>query len=618
MRIEERTEELKILHAQVFRSKVEAAPKNGSGPHPTAAADEAAIIEKVCGNADYAALWRGDWQRAYPSQSEADLALCGRIAFYAGPNPALISSLFRQSGLYREKWDDSHHGRAGSTYGADTIAKALEGKTEFYQWHRSGGPEERVHWARNGSAPDHDGEPEADCRTAAAGSESDIHSTDTGNALRLAALHGERLRYSHSLGWLFYDEKRWRRDDRQAVVLCAKHTVRSIYREAAEAEDRRERLRLADWAKSSESAAKIAAMIKLAESELPIDTAEMDADRWLLNCPNATVDLRTGRPRPHRSEDLITRLAGAPYEPDAACPLWLDFLTAIMGGKRELVDYLQRAFGYSLTGDVSEQVLFFLYGLGANGKSTLLRVLLALMGEYGGQAAPGLLLSRKGEHHPTEIADLFGRRVVVSVEVGEGKRLAEELLKQLTGGDPMKGRFMHKDFFQFDPLYKLWLAANHKPVIRGTDHAIWRRIPLIPFAVTFTDDPEDGNPDKDPHLLPKLLEELPGILAWAVRGCLEWQRQGLNPPAEIVEATRSYRREMDTLADFLEDCCIVSQSMWAATTDLYEAYRKWAEQSGETPISKKAFGQRLAERGFQSDRSSTIRRWMGVGIREGV
>jgi putative DNA primase/helicase len=434
--------------------------------------------------------------------------------------------------------------------------------------------------------------------------------------MRLVARHGADLRFSASHGWLVWDGQRWQRDLTQAVVRCAKETVRAMYREAAAQEDREARRAQILWALQSESAARLQAMVKLAESEpgIPVTAADLDRDRWLLNCGTGTLELRTGQLRPPCRADLITKLAPVPYDPAAPCPTFERFLGEIMAGRPELVAYLQRAVGYSLTGDVSEQCLFFLHGLGANGKSTLLDLLLALLGDYAMPAPPGLLLERGGEHHPTERADLAGKRLVVSVEVGEGKRLAEELLKQLTGGDRLKARFMRQDFFEFAPAFKLWLAANHKPLIRGTDHAIWRRIPLIPFDVTFTDDPAAGAPQKDPELLASLKQELPGILAWAVRGCQAWQAERLNPPPLVRQATAAYRAEMDTLGDFLADCCTVEPQARAKAGDLYAAYKAWGEAAGERVISQKAFGTRLQERGFVPRRDGYTRWWLGLGL----
>lgn len=443
-----------------------------------------------------------------------------------------------------------------------------------------------------------------------------VHETDVGNARRLALAHGHNLRFSRSHGWLCFDGKRWCRDLTGQAKEWAKDTICRMYVTAAGLPDR-ERRALIAWALKSEARPRVEAMLSLAESDPSIAVLPhaFDNDRLLLNTNTHTLDLAAGTYRAHSRSDMITRLAPVDYDPRARCPAFLRFLDSVFEGDRRLIRFVQRAAGYSLTGSVSEQCLFFLFGIGANGKSTLLNLLLALLGDYAGPAAPGLLLERQGDQHPTQIADLYGRRLVVVTEIGEGKRLAEELVKQVTGGDRLKGRFMNRDFFDFEPEFKLWLAANHRPLIRGTDHAIWRRIPIVPFEAVFADVPTAGQYAKDPTLLERLKEELPGILAWAVRGCRAWQRVGLKRPEKVEAATAAYRAEMDNVGDFLLDCCSLHREFRSRAGDLYDAYRQWAERAGEAPLRQIAFGQRLQERGFVQERTEFARFWRGVGLK---
>lgn len=440
--------------------------------------------------------------------------------------------------------------------------------------------------------------------------DAEYHLTDLGNAKRLVALHGDNLRYCHPVGrWYVWDGRRWSEDATAAVERLAKETVQAMYAEAARIDDDEARKALVKHALRSEGKDRLAAMIWLARSEpgIPVLPEELDRDPYLLNVANGTLDLRTGELRPHRREDLITRLIDVEYDPEAQCPLWLAFLNRITDGNQELISYLQRAVGYCLTGDVSEQVLFIAYGTGANGKTVFLRTLLNLLGPYGKPTDPELLLARYGEAHPTGIADLMGARLAVVLETEEGRRLNETLTKWLTGGDRLKARKMRQDFFEFEPTHKIWIATNHKPTIRGTDYAIWRRIRLIPFNVTI---PED---ERDPHLVDKLRAELPGILAWAVRGCLAWQREGLGLPEDVKKATQAYREEMDLLADFLAECCATGPDKKVPAKQLYEAYRNWCEKNGEQPVSQKAFGMRLTERGFLREKKG-IYWWYGIGL----
>ncbi len=444
----------------------------------------------------------------------------------------------------------------------------------------------------------------------------EIHRTDLGNSLRLVKKYSDRLRFSKSHGWLVYDKKRWKRDDLQEAIVCTKATIRSIYVEAAESDDRKERKQLADWALASESSSRVMAMLKLAESDpkIAISSDILDLDPWLLNCENGTINLKTGAVRLHNPSDHLTRLTRVSFCPTAQCPNWLQFVSDVMSGRQELIDYLQRWAGYCLTGDISEQKLLFLYGMGSNGKTTFLRVLMHMLGDYASVATPGLLLEHRNEQHPTAIAELAGQRMIVSSEVGQGKRLAEELLKQLTGTEPIKTRFMNKDFFQFDPQYKLLLSANHKPVIRGTDEAIWRRIPVVPFTVTFSDRTE---PRKDKRIFEKLVQELPGILNWCLKGCLLWQEEGLIEPDVVQEAAASYRAEMDVLGAFLDECCEEVDSTFSVrSSSLYERYKEWCSMTGEQVTSQVIFSSQMSERGFVKDRDKQGVFWFGLLLME--
>ncbi len=455
------------------------------------------------------------------------------------------------------------------------------------------------------------GSPGGSTRAGAAGS---FTLTDYGNAERLVGRHGEDLRYCHAWKkWLVWDGQRWRVDDTGEVERRAKETVRSTYAEAAAEPDADARKALAAHAKRSESSGKLDAMIALAESEpgVPVRHNELDADPWSFNVANGTIDLRSGNLRPHVRDDLITKLAPVVYDPTARAPAWDTFLEEILPSYR-MRAYLKRLIGYALTGKIAEHILPICHGTGANGKSTLLNTVLEMAGEYGLQAADDLLVV-KSNAHPTEQADLFGRRYVTNMETEDGKRLAESRVKQLTGGDRVRARRMREDFWEFSPTHTLFLATNHKPEVRGTDHAIWRRLRLIPFTVTIPQERQDK------HLDEKLRAELPGILRWAVEGCLEWQRHGLGEPDEVMAATKIYREEMDVLAAFLSDRCVVHERASALATPLYHEYREWCEETGERVESQKKFGSRLGERGFESRRRTSgdgkgQTEYIGVGL----
>jgi len=437
--------------------------------------------------------------------------------------------------------------------------------------------------------------------------------TEMGNAERFVADHGGNVRYCYAWSrWLVWTGVRWERDEGGKVHRLAKETVRGIYQEAAAAADENRRKALAQHATRSEAEAKIRAMLELAKSEVPVSTDELDANPWLLNCNNGTIDLRTGELREHRREDLITKLAPVDYDADAEAPEWAKFLADVLPSVA-LRAFVQRAAGYSLTADTRERILFILHGMGRNGKSTFLEALREVLGADDGYAmkTPAeTLMAKPTGGIPNDVARLNGARFVSAAETEANRRLAEALVKEITGNDTISARFMRAEWFDFKPTHKVWLATNHKPEIKGTDPAIWDRIRLVPFTVRIPDDAVD-------LALPgKLKAEIAGILSWAVEGCLEWQREGLGNPEEVRAATDAYRQEMDTLARFIEDRCVLAPNAQVDATPLFNAFKEWCVDVNETPGSQKSFGMRLKERGFEDDRDSRTRRkvWRGIGL----
>jgi putative DNA primase/helicase len=348
--------------------------------------------------------------------------------------------------------------------------------------------------------------------------------------------------------------------------------------------------------------------LKLMRSEpgVPILPAQLDADPLLLNVLNGTLDLRTGTLRPHRREDYVSKLCPVEYRQDATYPLWERFLWRILAENEDLITYLQRVVGLCLTADASEQCLWLLYGCGSNGKSTFIDVLLALLGDYAMRAVSDLLLAKDREGHSTDRADLCGKRLVATMEVDEGRRLAESLMKQLTGDATIRSRRLYENNVEFLRTWKILLAVNHRPAVQGTDHAVWRRIKLIPFTVTIPDE------EQDKQLGRKLLAELPGILAWAVRGCLEWQRHGLGEPEEVVQATDAYRTEQDTLARFIEDCCFVHPEARIQASRLLQVYHNWI---GNESMTQMDFTAKMEAKGHASRPGTGNRKYYhGLGL----
>jgi putative DNA primase/helicase len=441
--------------------------------------------------------------------------------------------------------------------------------------------------------------------------------TDVGNAERLVARYGEKIRYCKDMGkWLIWDGVRWQVDDANQMIELAKETVRGIAREAPRNKDGERDERYRDHALASESEARLRAMIRLAQSDdkagIVVPASKLDADPWLLNCLNGTIDLKTVDLLPHDPAHFITKVIPFEfYNHHPRPPAWMRFLERIMGGEHRLVYFLQRCIGYVLTGDTSEQCFFLLYGKGANGKSVFLEVIRSLLGEdYARQADLSTFLSRQHTGIPNDLARFKGVRFVSGTEMDEGKRLYEPLVKLVSGGDTITARFLYKEFFEFVPSFKLFIATNHKPNVVGVDHAIWRRIKLIPFPVTI---PEH---EQDRDLLRKLKAELPSILTWAVWGCRRWRRGGLRFPDQVVQATRGYREESDVVGRFIEECCEIGHGQRATVKELYEAFVKRHGEEGDRPMNSSQFGQRMAAKGFDRWRTGSSRGFEGIAVRK--
>lgn len=434
--------------------------------------------------------------------------------------------------------------------------------------------------------------------------------TDTGNAERLTHYHGRDIRFCYETKrWFVWDGQHWEENAQAAVEARVKDTVRGIIdREGLFTPDSTD---LFAWSKKSESRDKRSSMLSLAQSEKGIQCkmTDWDADNWLLPCGNGTLDLRKGKLHGHRREDLMTRIITTPYDPDAKADLWLAFLNRIFANNQTLISYLQRIVGYTLTGDTSEQCLFLCHGPGANGKSVLLETISSLLGDFA-QASPMTTFSAKTNDNgaSNDLARMRGARLITASETNEGVRLNEALIKKVTGQDQITARFLFSEFFDYRPQFKLWLAMNHKPVIRGVDDGIWRRIRLMPFSVII---PEK---ERDKTLTEKLRAELPGILAWAVRGCLDWQKNGMDTPSDVLAATEGYRSEQDVLGAFFDECCVIGEGFSVKTSDLWEAYKRWAEQGCEYRMTQTLLGRRLADRGMKKEHTKHGNFWDGIGL----
>jgi putative DNA primase/helicase len=438
--------------------------------------------------------------------------------------------------------------------------------------------------------------------------------TEAGDAEFFAAVYGERVRFDHRRGrWLLFDGNIWAPQTHGELTRLALDAVRGRQRAAlrgqqtADADDKaRARLR---WATQGESRKRIANLLELAKSLPPIaDPGDSwDLDPWLLGVPNGIVDLRSAELRRGHPEDRVTRRARVPYDAAAACPLWDQTLAEIFQDDAVLLAYVDRYIGYSLTGDCREESLAICYGAGANGKGTLMNTIGWLLSDYADDLPASTLTQLQHSGIPNDIAKLVGRRFVTASETAEAVRLNEARVKALTGRDPITARFLHQEFFTFQPVAKFWLATNHKPEVRDDSEGFWRRIHLIPFEASFI-----GREDRT--LKDRLRAELPGILARAVRGCLAWQREGLNPPPVVVEATKAYRTDSLPLTRFLDECCLVREGARATFGQLFKAYVRWSSTSNEGRLSRPEFNDALHGRFEVDPHERRAVTFIGVGL----
>ena len=443
--------------------------------------------------------------------------------------------------------------------------------------------------------------------------------SDVGNAAVFAHLYGHRVRFVHrgrsggnrARDWHLWDGVRWRPDDTEQVMSLASQVWRARTAAAANMNLLDENSGVVRFGKGSGSLFRIRAMLSLARTQSPIALGPdaLDQDPWLLCVKNGVVDLRTGDFRESTPNDLLSMQAGAAYEANAECPTWLRFLEEIFQDDADLIGFVQRLVGYSLTGIPADH-LVICFGAGRNGKSTLISAIQDLLGDYAAQTQVATLKPQRPETIRNDLARLFGKRFVGALEQTEGGRLDEGLVKQLTGRDRVVTRFLYQEHQELVPSFKVWMGVNHKPEIKDTSQAMWERVFLIPFEAYFSREKADQ------HMLEKLQLERPGILDWAIKGCLAWQQQGLNPPESVKAATAEYRAESDVVERFIEDECVVREGQSVGATMLYDFFVGWCGSNDQSSMSQTAFGTRLAEKGYQKKPDSKGRTvYHGIGLR---
>jgi putative DNA primase/helicase len=443
--------------------------------------------------------------------------------------------------------------------------------------------------------------------------ESEEHLTELGLADRIVREHGSNMRFVWGWNsWIAWDGKRWMPQAEGDIWQMAKATVRPLLSEASKLPEGDARKAAVRFAMIAERDRTMRSALSLARSEdvIAIKPELLNQDTYLLNTPTGIVDLRSGTVRSHDPGALLTKLCPTVYDMDALAPTWERFLLRVFDQDFGIIGFVQRLMGYAATGSCRENLLPILHGTGANGKSTLTTAIMDVLGQdYAGPIAHSLLFQESKDSHPTAVADLYGKRVAVTHELDSGTRLAEGLVKALTGGDRIKARRMREDLWEFIPTHTLFLATNTKPVVRGTDEGIWRRLKLIPFNVQI---PEA---ERDTELGDKLRAEAPGILGWIVAGARDWHEHGLDTPAAVQSATAAYRSSSDVIGQFVAECCVVNPTIETTAKNLYEKYETWHKnQIGGKPLSQTTFGRCLGERGFV--RLSTERpiAWSGIGV----
>ncbi|MEW4319652.1 phage/plasmid primase, P4 family [Bacillus thuringiensis] len=509
--------------------------------------------------------------------SATDLALCNHLAFWTGKSATRMDTMFRETSLIRDKWDVIHFSDTNETYGERTIATAISSTSTTILDNKQQFEEFSFDFINEDAVEVVEDKPKKKFRL-----------TELGNAERIAYEYGHVIKYVSDIGWYIWDGKRWKLDTKKEIERITAKVLRSLYKSEDELETK--------WARMCERRNIRMNSIKDLMPLVPGEREEFDKYKYLFNVENGIVDLKTGKLQQHDRELGLTKITNVSFDENAKCPTWLAFLDQIFLGDQDLVEYMQRLIGYSLTGDISEQIMMFLVGGGSNGKSTFINTIKDLLGEYGKQAKSDTFIKKKDTGANNDIARLVGARFVSAIESEEGEKLSESFVKQITGGEPVLARFLRQEYFEFVPEFKVFFTTNHKPVIGGLDEGIWRRVKLIPFNLNLP------SHKRDKRLPEKLSLEMPGILNWAIEGCMKWQQGRLKEPKVVAEATGQYKEDMDILAPFLDEVCYTdepeNEAIRIEAKELYNVYERWCFNSGERALGNRSFYRMLETKGF--------------------
>ncbi|MGE7545047.1 phage/plasmid primase, P4 family [Sporosarcina newyorkensis] len=504
--------------------------------------------------------------------SGSDLALCNHLAFWTGKSATRMDAMFRETSLLRDKWDVIHFRETNETYGERTIAEAITSTSSTILDQQQ--YDEFSFDFHNGEEVD---KPKKKFRL-----------TELGNAERIAYEYGHTIKYVGDMGWLIWDGKRWRFDNKKEIERITNKVLRGLYKSDDEMETK--------WARMCERRNIRMNSIKDLMPLVPGERDEFDKHKYLFNVENGIVDLKTGKLQPHDRELNLTQIANVEFDKNAKCPVWMKFIDQIFQGDNDLIEYMQRLAGYSLTGDISEQGMYFLVGGGSNGKSTFVNTIKKIVGDYGSQTNSETFIKRKNDGANNDIARLANARFVSAVESEEGEKLQESLVKTITGGEPITARFLRQEYFEFIPEFKVFFTTNHKPVIGGLDDGIWRRVKIIPFNLNLKAH------ERDKKLEEKLSLEVPGIFNWLLEGCMKWRQSGLQEPKAVTDATGAYKDDMDILAPFLDEACYAldreNEAIRIEAKELYNSYCSWCYGAGERVLGNRTFYRMLETKGF--------------------